>query len=107
MFSYRCSREKYPPRKNIKIKIKIRGSISCQYFYWKMTIDGWICAWEGGVPWIPAHSSYVELRGALEAALVANSYRNTAHTRRHISIEGSVAGQGGVAYTSAHSSPTG
>ena len=42
-----------------------------------------------------------------EAALVANSYRNTAHTRRHILIEGSVAGQGGVAYTAAHSSPTG
>ena len=42
-----------------------------------------------------------------EAALVANSYRNTAHTRQHISIEGSVAGQGGVAYTAAHSSPTG
>ena len=32
---------------------------------------------------------------------------NTAHTRRHISIVGSVAGQGEVAYTAAHSSPTG
>ena len=74
MFSYRYSRGKYPPRKII-LKNKIRGSISCQYFYWNMTIDGWICAWEGGVPWISAHSSYVELRGALEAAVVANSYR--------------------------------
>ena len=42
-----------------------------------------------------------------EAAPVANNYRNTAHTRRHIPIGGSVAGEGGVAYIAAHSSPTG
>ena len=35
-----------------------------------------------------------------EAAPVANNYRNTAHTRRHIPIEGSVAGEGGVAHRS-------
>ena len=35
-----------------------------------------------------------------EAAPVANNYRNTAHTRRHIPIGGSVAGQGGVAHRS-------
>ena len=29
------------------------------------------------------------------AAPVANNYRNTAHTRRHIPIGGSVAGEGG------------
>ena len=33
--------------------------------YWNMTIEGWFCAWEGGVAWIPAHSSYVGLRGVL------------------------------------------
>ena len=42
-----------------------------------------------------------------EAAPVANNYRNTAQTRRHIPIGGSVAGEGGVAYIAAHSSPTG
>ena len=42
-----------------------------------------------------------------EAVPVANNYRNTEHTRRHISIGGSVAGEGGVAYIAAHSSPTG
>ena len=42
-----------------------------------------------------------------EAAPVANNYRNTAHTRRHIPIGGSVAGEGGVAYIAVHSSPTG
>ena len=42
-----------------------------------------------------------------EAAPVANNYRNTAHTRRHIPIGGSVADEGGVAYIAAHSSPTG
>ena len=42
-----------------------------------------------------------------EAAPVANNYRNTAHTRRHIPIGGSVAGEAGVAYIAAHSSPTG
>ena len=41
-----------------------------------------------------------------EAAPVANTYRNTAHTRRHIPIGGYVAGEGGVAYIAAHSSPT-
>ena len=35
-----------------------------------------------------------------EAAPVANNYRNTAHTRRHIPIGGSVAGEGGVAHRS-------
>ena len=40
------------------------------------------------------------------AAPVANNYRNTAHTRRHIPIGGSVAGDGGVTYISPHSSPT-
>ena len=34
------------------------------------------------------------------AAPVANNYRNTAHTRRHIPIGGSVAGEGGVAHRS-------
>ena len=48
--------------------------------------------------------SYVE---PSEAALVTYIYRDIEHTRGHISIEGSVAGQGGVAYTAAHSSPTG
>ena len=42
-----------------------------------------------------------------EAAPVANNYRNTAHTRQHIPIGGSVAGEGGVVYIAAHSSPTG
>ena len=35
-----------------------------------------------------------------EAAPVANNYRNTAHTRRHIPIRSSVAGEGGVAHRS-------
>ena len=35
-----------------------------------------------------------------EAAPVANNYRNTVHTRRHIPIGGSVAGEGGVAHRS-------
>ena len=35
-----------------------------------------------------------------EAAPVANNYRNTAHTRRHIPIGGSVAGEGGVTHRS-------
>ena len=35
-----------------------------------------------------------------EAAPVTNNYRNTAHTRRHIPIGGSVAGEGGVAHRS-------
>ena len=35
-----------------------------------------------------------------EAAPVANNYRNTAHTRRHIPIGGSVAGEGEVAHRS-------
>ena len=35
-----------------------------------------------------------------EAAPVANNYQNTAHTRRHIPIGGSVAGEGGVAHRS-------
>ena len=35
-----------------------------------------------------------------EAAPVANNYRNTAHTRRHVPIGGSVAGEGGVAHRS-------
>ena len=35
-----------------------------------------------------------------EAAPVANNYRNTAHTRRHMPIGGSVAGEGGVAHRS-------
>ena len=42
-----------------------------------------------------------------EVAPIANNYRNTAHTRRHIPIGSSVAGDGGVAYIAAHSSPTG
>ena len=37
---------------------------------------------------------------------VFRSFANTAHTRRHIPIGGSVAGKGGVAYIAVHTSPT-
>ena len=37
---------------------------------------------------------------------VFRSLTDTAHTRRHIPIGGSVAGKGGVTYIAAHSSPT-
>ena len=37
---------------------------------------------------------------------VFRSLADTAHTRRHIPIGGSVAGKGGVTYIAAHSSPT-
>ena len=37
---------------------------------------------------------------------VFRSLADTAHTRRHIPIGGSVAGKGGVTYIAAHTSPT-
>ena len=37
---------------------------------------------------------------------VFRSLADTAHTRRHIPIGGSVAGKGGVTYIAAHSGPT-
>ena len=37
---------------------------------------------------------------------VFRSLADTAHTRRHIPIGGSVVGKGGVTYIAAHSSPT-
>ena len=44
--------------------------------YWNITIERGFCAWEGGVAWIPAHSSYVGLRRALGGCTFANKCRD-------------------------------
>ena len=49
---------------------------------------------------------YIYVRFIHRMCGVFRSLADTAHTRQHIPIGGSVAGKGGVTYIVAHSSPT-